>query len=338
MTILERIQCLDATKHPASSEYAAISMDFNIVGHVQKSLFKKVFLDAVTPFVGAFGYSIGQNGLGDVIKMEVPTAIVPTDEETVVRQNSAKLNEIADHFVKIGIIPKRHADQYPVVSRGPVREGMVWPSHHEGRLIATIDRNLAPYFGIDSAGVHLLCFVQGKATDEDEIPPVSLWMAQRSATKSTFPLKWDPTVAGGQPMGLSHHENMMKEADEEAGIPSEMSRKATSVGCLSQMTCKPDGSCMKYSKYHLWDLKVSGDFQPHAKDGEVQKFELWDANELLHEVKEGEKLRPAMRLVVTDFLIRHGIITADNEPQLAEIQAAMHQERLVFPGLGDDDW
>ena len=139
-------------------------------------------------------------------------------------------------------------------------------------------------------------------------------------------------------MELSHHENMMKEANEEAGIPSEMSRKAKSVGCLSQMMCKADGSCMKYSKYHVWDLRVSEEFQPHAKDGEVQCFELWGVEELLYEVKEGDKLRPAMRLVVTDFLIRHGIITTDNEPQHAEIQAAMHRERMIFAGLGDDDW
>lgn len=337
MTLLERIQCLDATKHPESSEYAAISMDYNIVGHIQKSLFKKVFMDALTPFVGDFGYSVGQDGVGDVIKLEVPLAMIATDEETKVRLNSAKLDEIADHFVKIGIIPKRHSDRYPVVSRGPIREGVVWPSH-EGRLVATIDRNLAPYFGIDSIGVHLLCFVKEKSTDEDETPQISLWMAQRSATKSSFPLKWDPTVAGGQPMELLHHENMMKEADEEAGIPSGMSRKATSVGCLSQMTCKADGSCMKYSKYHVWDLQVSGEFQPHAKDGEVQSFELWGVEELLYEVKEGDKLRPAMRLVVTDFLIRHGVITAENEPQLTEIQAAVDRGRMVFPGLGDDDW
>lgn len=330
MTLLERIQCLDATKHPASSEYAAISMNFNIVGHIQKSLFEKVFLDEVTPISRSFGYSIGQNGLGDVIKMEVPMAIVAADEETKVRLNSAQLDEFADHFVKIGIIPKRHADRYPVASHGPVRGGIVWPSH-EGRLIATIDRNLAPYFGIDSVGVHLLCFVKRRATDKNETHPISLWMAQRSATKSSFPEKWDPTAAGGQPMELSHHENMMKEADEEAGIPSEMSRKATSVGCLSQMTCKSDGSCMKYSKYHVWELQVSEEFQPHAKDGEVQSFKLWGVEELLHEVSEGDKLRPAMRLVVTDFLIRHGIITADNEPQLAEIQAAMHRERMVLP-------
>eukprot|EP00563_Minutocellus_polymorphus_P012627 CAMPEP_0181067156 /NCGR_PEP_ID=MMETSP1070-20121207/25720_1 /TAXON_ID=265543 /ORGANISM="Minutocellus polymorphus, Strain NH13" /LENGTH=336 /DNA_ID=CAMNT_0023147791 /DNA_START=75 /DNA_END=1081 /DNA_ORIENTATION=+ len=331
MTLLERIQCLDSTRHSASSEYATLSMDFNIVGHIQKSLFQKAFMDSVTPFVRDFGYSIGQNGVGDIIKLEVPLAMMSPNEKEKVELYSAKLDEIADYFVKIGIISRRHEDRYPVVSRGPIRKGIVWPSN-EGRLIATIDRNLAPLFGIDSVGVHLLCFVKGtKSSDKDGGgPAISLWMAQRSAAKSSFPNKWDPTVAGGQPSELSLMENVIKEADEEAGIPSEMSRQATSTGCLSQMTSKGDGSCMKYSKYYIWDLEVLQEFRPYAKDGEVQRFEVWDADQLLQEVKEGNRLRPAMRLVVTDFLIRHGIITPDKEPQLSEIQAAMHRERLTF--------
>lgn len=93
---------------------------------------------------------------------------------------------------------------------------------------------------------------------------------------------------------------------------------------------------VRWELYEIFQISRLGsarseEFQPHAKDGEVQSFKLWGVEELLHEVSEGDKLRPAMRLVVTDFLIRHGIITADNEPQLAEIQAAMHRERMVLP-------
>ena len=51
---------------------------------------------------------------------------------------------------------------------------------------------------------------------------------------------------------------------------------------------------------------------------------------LKHEVREGELLRPAMRLVMADFLIRHGAITPDNEPDYERIILAMHQERLVL--------
>ena len=352
MTLLERIQCLDATRHPAASGYATLCIDMNIVGSIQKSFFQKTFLDVVTPF-GAMGEALfgyrwsGEDkrrtgiGVGNIIRLDVLLAFRSSDDENEkVKLHSEKLDEIADYFVKVGIISKRHEDRYPVLSLGPIRKELNYPSN-EGRLIATIDRNLAPFFGIDSVGVHLLCFVKGgKPINKDGntcTPNVSLWMAQRSAAKSSFPNKWDPTVAGGQPNELSLFENLMKEAYEEAGIPSEMSRQATSAGCLSQMTSRADGSCMKYSKYFVWDLGVAKEFRPYPRDGEVQMFELWDTETLLHELKQGDRLRPAMRLVVADFLIRHGIITPDNEPQLAEIQAAMHQKRLTLCTEDDEE-
>ena len=144
---------------------------------------------------------------------------------------------------------------------------------------------------------------------------------------------------------------------------------------LSQMTARPDGSCLKQSLYFVWDLEVAEEWEPRAADGEVARFERWAMprleHEVLvcllaylltcllthsltyfflafyfhtsllacllahfprigHEVREGELLRPAMRLVMADFLIRHGAITPDNEPDYERIILAMHQERLVL--------
>ena len=69
---------------------------------------------------------------------------------------------------------------------------------------------------------------------------------------------------------------------------------------------------------------------PRAADGEVERFERWSLQRLEHEVREGELLRPAMRLVMSDFLIRHGALTPDNEPDFERIVLAMHQPRLVL--------
>jgi hypothetical protein len=124
---------------------------------------------------------------------------------------------------------------------------------------------------------------------------------------------------------------LQKEAFEEAGIaPTLVAAQASSVSCLSQMTSKPDGSCLKHSLYYCWDMQVSSDFVPTPTDGEVAKFELWNSETLLEEVQRGKRLRPGMRLVVTDFLIRHGVITPDNEPDYAKLQAAMHLDQLVL--------
>ncbi len=51
---------------------------------------------------------------------------------------------------------------------------------------------------------------------------------------------------------------------------------------------------------------------------------------LEEEVRRGELLRPAMRLVMTDFLIRHGAITPDSEPDYEQLVLAMHTPRLVL--------
>ena len=82
--------------------------------------------------------------------------------------------------------------------------------------------------------------------------------------------------------------------------------------------------------YFVWDLEVADDWLPRAADGEVERFERWSMQRVEHEVREGDCLRPAMRLVMADFLIRHGVITPDNEPDFERIVLAMHQERLVL--------
>jgi hypothetical protein len=96
------------------------------------------------------------------------------------------------------------------------------------------------------------------------------------------------------------------------------------------MTSSADGSGLKHSQYFIWDLEVDRDFVPKANDGEVAHFELWSADKCAHEVKSGHLLRPAMRLVFCDFLIRHGYYHPDTLPDMAEVLSAMHQPRS-FP-------
>ena len=249
----------------------------------------------------------------------------PSNELTDAR--NIAFERFTDLLLECKIISKRHMDMYPITDLK--KEG--------GDILATIDRNAAPYLGIVSVGVHLLCYVRDFHNDHigDTHPDrsnVSLWLAQRAANKSHNALRWDPTVAGGQPAELGLFENLIKESNEEAGIdPDLVTEGAVSTGCLSQMTCKPDGTCLKPSLYYTWDLQVDPNtFVPKPADGEVSVFELCSAEQLEHEVRHGDRLRPAMILVVTDFLIRHGIITPDNEPDYARIISAMHRERFVL--------
>uniref|UniRef100_A0A7S4K4A5 DUF4743 domain-containing protein n=1 Tax=Odontella aurita TaxID=265563 RepID=A0A7S4K4A5_9STRA len=316
LTLLERIQSLDATRHVSS--YVAFVISGHCVGQIHRRLIPLLLSINGDGRIPLFSRIQGRCGA---------EAITLDDDLSTNEERTRAMNIVTDDLIRNGIIKCRHGDRYGLYNEGSnVRE-----------LLCMVDRNAASCFGATSVGVHLLCYRKCcvRTDRQDSIQDcdagsVSLWMAQRSESKSSFPLKWDPTVAGGQPTDLSFVENLVKEANEEAGIDDSLARRATAVSCLSQMTSKPNGTCMKQSLYHCWDLEVDENFLPYARDGEVTKFELWDSDKLEDEVRQGNNLRPAMRLVVVDFLIRHGIIKPDDEQNYATIQAAMHRERLIL--------
>lgn len=343
MTLLQRIQALDASRRlDVVSKYIpamlvhrncdSIDRDNSIVvGHIHSSLIDTIrskideigderssqqsFLlpppmTSLSPSYAKASSSLARNQyFGLVVNNENPSA-----DQTEAR--SEAFERFTDILLECNVISKRHADMYPITDLCKPR----------GDILATINRNAAPYLGITSVGVHLLCYVH-----DDQNDSVSLWLAQRAANKSHNASKWDPTVAGGQPAAMGFFENVIKEAGEEAGIDADLVAKtAVSTGCLSQMTCKKDGTCMKPSLYYTWDMKVGREFVPIPADGEVAAFELCSAEQLEYEVRHGDRLRPAMILVISEFLIRHGIITADNEPDYSQILSAMHRERLLL--------
>jgi len=86
-----------------------------------------------------------------------------------------------------------------------------------------------------TAGVH----VNGYVLRPDGT--MALWVARRSSTKPTWPGKLDHIVAGGQPYGLSLVENVVKECQEEAGIPECLAKKAIPVGVVSYTSLQQAG-------------------------------------------------------------------------------------------------
>lgn len=68
-----------------------------------------------------------------------------------------------------------------------------------------------------------------------------LWVARRSTTKPTWPGMLDHIVAGGQPAGISLADNVVKECQEEAGIPEQLARKAVPVGVVTYTSLQDAG-------------------------------------------------------------------------------------------------
>lgn len=51
----------------------------------------------------------------------------------------------------------------------------------------------------------------------------------------------DHIVAGGQPAGISLADNVVKECQEEAGIPEQLARKAVPVGVVTYTSLQDAG-------------------------------------------------------------------------------------------------
>ena len=207
-------------------------------------------------------------------------------------------------------------------------------------MLAHVNRSTAPYLGIDSIGVHLNCYVCDKDRESgDETSIKGLWLAKRASTKLHFPDYWDSTVAGGHPANLTLFENIIKEANEEAGVPEEWIRKEPSNSseiCFSDHThdpvtintAKQDGTCMKRSIYYSFDLQVPHSWTPTPIDGEVSEFRLYSMQQLEEELRFGESVRPSMRAVLLDFMMRHKALQGDDNWN--DLRNAIRRERLAL--------
>jgi len=192
-----------------------------------------------------------------------------------------------------GALPAPKGEDYAVVT--------AWGQEEVLRL----DRNMVSAFGVQAFGVHLNGFVRGQ-------DGLKLWIGTRSSTKPVAPGKLDNMVAGGQPAGLTLAENLRKEAAEEADIPAILADQAVAVGAITYVTEGELG--LKPDTLFVYDLEVPADFTPRNTDGEIDSFALMDVAEVAEIVRTTDRFKFNVNLVLIDFLIRHGILRPDDEP------------------------
>jgi hypothetical protein len=183
--------------------------------------------------------------------------------------------------------------------------------------LATIDRGHASVFGIRAFGVHVNGFVRGADGS------IRLWIARRAADKPVAPGKLDNMIAGGQPAGLGLFDNLVKEAHEEADVPEDLARTARPVGLVSYVM--EDEWGLKPDTMFCFDLDLPADFRPHPRDGEAEHFTLMPVAEVARVVRDTEDFKFNVNLVILDFLIRHGLLTPDDEPDYAAIAGGLRR-------------
>ena len=172
-----------------------------------------------------------------------------------------------------------------------------------------MERAAVPLFGVRAYGVHVNGFV-GSGDDQ------RLWVAKRAANKQTAPGKLDHLVAGGQPMGLSLMENVIKESAEEAGMDAALARRAWPVGLVSYITERSEG--LRNDICFAFDITLPESFVPHNTDGEIESFSLWPIADVRARMAETEDFKFNVALVNIDFLIRHGHLSPD-EPGYVDL-------------------
>lgn len=171
--------------------------------------------------------------------------------------------------------------------------------------VMRVERAACPHLGIRAFGVHVNGFVR-------KPDGIHMWVARRAYDKPTFPGMLDNMVAGGQPLGIGLLENVVKECGEEAGIPENLARRAMAVGMISYTHQPPEGC--KPDQMFCYDLELPKDFTPVPADGEVEEFYLWPIGQVAETVRDTFDFKFNCNLCIIDFLIRHGILDPDDEP------------------------
>ncbi|PSN54722.1 hypothetical protein C0J52_04864 [Blattella germanica] len=188
-----------------------------------------------------------------------------------------------------------------------LRSAQSFPTDHCSRWIGL--------FGIRNYGVDINGYVM------DPEKGLCIWLQRRSATKQTWPGKWDNMVGGGLSVGYGILETAIKEAAEEASIPTELIAKLRPAGCVSFFFESERG--LFPNTEFVFDLELPADFVPSNSDGEVETFELLPANEALEKVFSSE-FKTTSCPVVIDFLIRHGLISPETEPNFPRLVELLH--------------
>ncbi|RCV11323.1 hypothetical protein SETIT_2G176300v2 [Setaria italica] len=174
-------------------EFVKFLVEDQVVGYIHKG-----FVEHLRDFHDVFTIVSGNNGSNTLENVSLRSSLRTPEERT---------NAIGDVIKNLGeLIPGIRNELYPVTSS----YGMP--------VYFSLERAAAPYFGIKAYGVHMNGYVE---KDGQKF----LWIGKRSDVKQTYPGMLDHLVAGGLPYGISCKENIIKECEEEAGIPRSVSTK-----------------------------------------------------------------------------------------------------------------
>jgi hypothetical protein len=216
---------------------------------------------------------------------------------------SQMIDSVVDVLVVERRVPKWRNETFDVAPR--------WGAPPVFRL----DRGAVPFFGTRAYGVHL----NGYRCDGDDL---YLWIGRRSPDKKVAPDKLDNLVAGGVGNGHGLDETLLKEGEEEASIPTSITKHALPVGAVSYRMETELG--IRDDVLFVYDLEMPADFLPQNRDGEIVHFDLVPASLVVDRVRTTDDFKFNVNLVILDFALRHGLLRPD-DPEYLDVATGLHR-------------
>jgi 8-oxo-dGTP pyrophosphatase MutT (NUDIX family) len=177
-----------------------------------------------------------------------------------------------------------------------------------------MERAAVSLLGVLEYGVHINGILRHRERKED-----LMWMARRSKSKSKYPGMLDHIVAGGQPANMSLMDNVIKECEEEAGIPPEITKPNVHPnGVISYETWEPKKDKISRVVLFNYDLHLPDDFEPKPVDGEVEEFFLWTIDQVKKSMNRDypDPIKPNCYVVIIEYLLRLGHISPETKGYL----------------------
>lgn len=236
----------------------------------------------------------------------------PANAEDVPLSYDKAIQKLIDTARERKVFPrlgKKTAEQFPIVG---------------ARLDIGIERSAFSLFGIVGRGAHMTVYTR---TNDG----LKFWVPRRAADKSAYPDMLDQAVAGGVARGESPLECITREAGEEAGLsPGAVREGAVAAGTVSWFNISDERAggevgLMNPGILYVYDLEVEGGLDFRPVEGDIQKFNLMGLDQVLAALRKNE-FKPSCAMVMLDFLVRHGIVTAENEDNYGEIVSRLHRK------------
>ncbi len=162
----------------------------------------------------------------------------------------------------------------------------------DGTLLGTIERAAVRPLGIATHAVHLNAW-----TDSGQ-----LWIARRSANKTTDPGLWDTLVGGLISAAETPELALQRESWEEAGLLPHHLQSGVRSGRFSVQRILPEG----YQLEHVTvvDVVLGAEVVPENQDGEVELLRTATVGEVLRLIEEEAFTLEAALSLMASFAAR----------------------------------